>query len=407
MGKTSIEWTDHSWPVVNGCRRKSAGCTNCYAERLISTRLSKTPKYGGLAVFTEGGPRWSGEARLWSKDLEMPIRLRKSAKIFVADMGDLFYEGVPFEVIDRVMAVVLICRWQEFPKHTFQFLTKRPERMAEYFAAKRYAEVARAAAQRTEDGDGWYEMVFWKLEKQGFVDPGIWLGVSVEDQETVDERIPILLKTPAAVRFVSAEPLLERIDLQFDCGHETNGPEGWVDGPRPDWVILGAESGPGSRPCDPGWLEAIVKQGRASGVPIFCKQLGSRVFAPWKVEWASRIDGSFDAFSNDRVGVKGTDLATVWPNGTWHTWDANGIGGENDTEPTVELAKAAALEALQRQHVRPIKGWARHAHMLRDRKGGDMSEWPEQLRVRQFPTQVNQPDTYTDPSSVDAPGAVT
>jgi protein gp37 len=126
---TPIEWTDHSWPVLNGCRRKSEGCRNCYAERLISTRLRNMPKYKGLAVYSEGGPRWTGASRLWVPDLVMPLKLRKPSKIFVADMGDLFFEENSFEDIAAIFGVMAAC-----PQHTFQVLTKRPERAAEWFA---------------------------------------------------------------------------------------------------------------------------------------------------------------------------------------------------------------------------------------------------------------------------------
>ena len=151
MGKTSIEWTDVSWPVINGCRRVSRGCENCYAERLAATRLAHLPKYQGLAVIKRGPPKvlrrdfadgsvglrqvdgkarpqWTGEARLWAKDLDMPLRLRKPSRIFVCDMGDLFYEEVPDEQIAAVFGVMAAC-----PQHTFQVLTKRPERMREWF----------------------------------------------------------------------------------------------------------------------------------------------------------------------------------------------------------------------------------------------------------------------------------
>ena len=134
MGKTSIEWTDHSWPIINGCRRISPGCGGargvggCYAERLISTRLSKTKKYGGLARFGKNGPQWTGATRLWLPDLDMPIRLRKPSRIFVADMGDLFYEAVTNEEIAAVFGVMAAAS-----HHTFQVLTKRATRMREWF----------------------------------------------------------------------------------------------------------------------------------------------------------------------------------------------------------------------------------------------------------------------------------
>lgn len=132
MNKTSIAWTDYSWPIVNGCRRVSSGCGGsdgggCYAERLAATRLAHTPKYEGLSRMTPSGPRWTGETRLWEPDLLAPLRLKKPSRIFVADMGDLFYEGVSDETIDRVFAVMALAK-----RHQFQLLTKRPQRMRAY-----------------------------------------------------------------------------------------------------------------------------------------------------------------------------------------------------------------------------------------------------------------------------------
>lgn len=411
MPKTAIEWCDYSWPVLNGCRRKSEGCRNCYAERLAATRLRNTAKYKGLAMYTEGGPRWTGAPRLWLPDLAMPLKLRKPSRIFVADMGDLFFEENSFEDIAAVFGVMAAA-----PRHTFQVLTKRPERAAEWFAWVAALETHLRAfprapklecAMRAQNliGQHWTvpNVSEWPL-------PNVWVGVSVEDQKTADERIPLLLQLPAAVRFASAEPLLGRIDLraipanyavtQGDMLDSLSGCE-WYDqdtpygrarplepasnGPRVDQVIVGGESGPGARPFDAEWARALVQQCADAGVAAFVKQLGGNHFAPWKVQWSKQPDGALNAYFIGPDSVVHMDLATVWPNGVWHTWDANGIGGENASEPTVELAKREALAALQRQHIRPIKGWARHPHMLENRKGSDMAEWPEDLRVRQFP----------------------
>jgi protein gp37 len=331
---TSIEWTDASWPIVNGCRRVSAGCENCYAERLTATRLRHTPKYASLAHMRNGKPRWSGESRLWLPHLDWPLRWTKPRKVFVADMGDLFYEGVSNEDIAAVFGVMAACY-----QHTFQVLTKRPERMRAWF---RWYEGESGAgcspyAGAVEATNRGVDIDALGLADERWPLPNVWLGVSVEDQATADERIPWLLETPAALRFVSAEPLLGEIDFErvpldpsrpdtlrgiynplVGGGAETETP--W----RIDWTIVGGESGPGARRFECDWARRIIRQCRKAGVPCFVKQLGLRASDP-----------------------------------------VNGVAGAGLSIP----AEAAALVALR----------------LRDRKGGDMGEWPFDLRVRQFP----------------------
>lgn len=287
MPKTSIEWTDVSWPVVNGCRRISPGCGGksgeggCYAERLAATRLSKTDKYRGLAVYGQNGPRWTGESRLWVKDLDMPLRLKKPSRIFVADMGDLFYERVTNEEIAAVFGVMAAAS-----RHTFQVLTKRPERMAEWFEwiGEYRPQGARSACRVSAS----YCLGNRPVETEPFGQqwplPNVHIGVSVEDQKRADERIPLLLQTPAALRFLSVEPLLEPVQLRqewllgkflpkgIDCGA--------IRGPKVNWLVVGGESGPGSRPCNVEWIRSIVRQCQDAGTPVFVKQLGARAVGP-------------------------------------------------------------------------------------------------------------------------------
>lgn len=260
---TNIEWTDTTWPIVNGCRRKSAGCQNCYSERLTATRLKHMPKYKGLAVMTSGGPRYTGETRLWLPDLGLPLKLRKPQRIFVANMGDLFFSGVSDADIDAVFGVMAVCSHL-----TFQVLSKRPERMLRWF--ERATHEGCVAELLTRDvplsskngrrdrlatmGAGWP----WPL-------PNVHVGVSVEDQETADERIPLLLQVPAAVHWISAEPLLGPIDF-----HDWLGPH-----PKCSWLVGGSESGPGARPMDHAWLSDIIAQCRRSGARPFTKQIAT------------------------------------------------------------------------------------------------------------------------------------
>jgi len=249
MGKTSIEWTDCAWPIVTGCTRVSEGCRHCYSERLTATRLKNVPAYKGLATMKHGDPRWTGEIRLNKKVLEDPLHWKKPRRIFVSQMSDLFHEAIPDEFILDIVRVMAAAHW-----HTYQILTKRPERMHALLV-------------------GWYE--------KSIALPNLWLGVSCEDQPTADERIPLLLQTPAAVRFVSVEPMLGPIDLQISA---FNGADSILflscqslEGLH--WVIVGGESGPGARPMQEEWARSVMQQCKAGGVPFFMKQ-GSKANWP-------------------------------------------------------------------------------------------------------------------------------
>jgi protein gp37 len=401
MTETRIEWTRNAdgspgktWNPVRGCARVSPGCEHCYAERQAHRFSGRDKPYAGLTVLGKHGPRWSGKARFVPEMLGAPLHWRAPQRVFVNSMADLWHDDITDAQIAEVFAVMAAC-----PHHTFQVLTKRPKRMLQWFRSGAEELTIDAGEQLAADMQ-WchaHEGEHWPL-------PNLWLGVSCEDQERADERIPLLLQTPAALRFVSAEPLLGPVDLGrylkptlvAHDGERLQHPDprvpfaggSWEWGLN--WVIVGGESGPGARACDTGWVRSIVAWCNEAKVSCFVKQLGGHVFAPWKTRWHERLDGSFDLFSPDRVGVKGTNLATVWPNGTWHTWDAVGTGGENSVEASVDAAKSEAIAALCRQHASPIKGWSRHKHMLVDRKGGDPSEWPADLRVRQWPGEIGR-----------------
>ena len=246
-----IEWCDATWNPVTGCSVVSPGCTNCYAMRLAGTRLKHEPSREGLTQDTKAGPVWTGQVRFNEQWLDQPLRWKRGRRIFVCAHGDLFAEGVPDEWIDKVFAVMALAA-----QHTFLVLTKRAARMREYCSdAQTPFRVARAGKQWAIGST-----IEWPLAN-------CWEGVSVEDQARADERIPLLRDTPAAKRFISAEPLLSGIELW-----------GWT--PHLDWVIAGGESGPGARPMHPDWARSLRDQCQAAGVPFFFKQMTKKAPIP-------------------------------------------------------------------------------------------------------------------------------
>lgn len=363
--RTSIEWTQGpdgamgvTWNPAIGCSRVSPGCENCWAEKMAA-RLSRNPgapeAYRGVAHVgqrTGWHAKWSGTTALVESALDAPLRWRKPRRVAVALMGDLFHESRSDEDIAAVFGVMAAA-----PQHTFQVLTKRAARMLAWFEW----------VESRTDGDALDEVHF---QAQGYFYepmppdderltrtiarglawplPNVWLGVSVEDQARAEERIPNLLACPAAVRWVSAEPLLGPLDLgawlpvvtddgcsrcgcagdardsASDPAHAT--PRGHLCPPGFDrehigWVVVGGESGPKARPFRIKWARALIEQCARAGTPCFMKQLGANL--------------GYDQHTN--------------------------------------------------------LGRGRHAHdedrtyVIRDPKGGDPAEWPEDLRVRQFP----------------------
>lgn len=261
-----IEWTDATWNPITGCSVVSPGCTNCYAMRLAGTRLRHHPSRAGLTIDSKAGPVWSGQVRLNTKWLDQPLKWKCPRMIFVCAHGDLFHEEVPDEWIDLIFAVMALA-----PQHTFQVLTKRAERMREYMQphSRRRADSLGEKVMRL-GYTGPLEALRWPL-------PNVWLGVSVEDQKRADERIPQLLWTPAAVRFLSCEPLVGPVDfhktgasLPEAASFRRHLPLLFVD-----WVIAGGESGPGARPMHPAWVRLLRDQCARAGVPFFFKQWGA------------------------------------------------------------------------------------------------------------------------------------
>lgn len=224
MGKTTIGWTDETWNPVTGCTKVSAGCKHCYAERLM-------PRLG--QAFSE--------IRLHPDRLDAPRRWRGPRRVFVNSMSDLFHERVPASFIIECFEAMAAC-----PQHTFQILTKRPERVESVL----YGEEGK-----------------WYLGGGDWL-PNVWLGFSAEDQPTYDARLACFAMRPgeqcawsyAIHLFVSAEPLLGPIQLFARSDRQ------------PQWVIVGGESGAHARPCDIAWIRSVVEQCRAAGVPCFVKQ---------------------------------------------------------------------------------------------------------------------------------------
>lgn len=237
MANTKISWCDKVWNPVTGCTKVSEGCRNCYAE-VMAKRLRAM-----------GQPHYANGFKVTCHEdaLDMPLHWRKPARIFVNSMSDLFHKDVPLKFIVEVFDTIAHC-----PQHTFMILTKRPERAREFWT--------------------WLGKIPYK---------NVWLGVSVENQRAADERIPLLIRTPAAVRFLSCEPLLEGIILQGNGEYDDKSVmvnrqylHGTTGDERINWVIVGGESGPHCRPMNPDWARILRDQCKAADVPFFFKQTG-------------------------------------------------------------------------------------------------------------------------------------
>ncbi len=231
--KSKIEWTDATWNPIRGCSVVSEGCRNCYAMQVAARFSGKGQAYADLAYRNESGAHWTGEVRLIEEHLGDPLRWKRPRMIFVNSMSDLFHEGISDRSIFAIFDVMYNAK-----QHVFQILTKRPQRMLKVISNSMYLTNAPLS--------------------------NVWLGVSVEDQKTADERIPLLMQTPAAVRWISAEPLLGLIDFE-----SVPTMEGSID-----WVVVGGESGPSARPMHPDWARSLRDQCVAADVPFFFKQWG-------------------------------------------------------------------------------------------------------------------------------------
>lgn len=342
---TAIEWTDRTWNPVTGCTKVSEGCRHCYAEvmakRTFGRLYADVPSEHG-----EGGhfrTRRFTDVHCHDDRLDAPLHWRKPSRVFVNSMSDLFHPDVPDEFIDRVFAVMALT-----PQHTYQVLTKRPERMRAYMESR----------TRPESFHWRMHAILDNAESQTPTPdvpkplPNVWLGTSIEDQPTADKRIPELLATQAGVRFVSYEPALGPVD--FERGGWSfleplrpppGNKRGWERGL--DWVIVGGESGPKARPCNVAWIRSSVEQCKAAGVPCFVKQLGANV-----------RDRNDAGFSGDFDGS-----GTAWP-------------VQHEIDDRIESNLDGTRDGYQGA---PVRIHCRHP------KGGDPAEWPEDLRVREWP----------------------
>ncbi|MFD7109108.1 phage Gp37/Gp68 family protein [Streptomyces microflavus] len=296
---SKIEWTEQTWNPTTGCDRISPGCDNCYAL----TMAKRLKGMGSAKYQTDGDPRTSGPGfgiTTHPDTLTEPLRWKKPRKVFVNSMSDLFHARVPRDFLAQVFAVMAAT-----PQHTYQILTKRPERAArilgggckcghpngEHFrASMEWAATSHSPTYVPGLEHGIYHRSGWPL-------PNVWIGTSVENQKYADLRIPALLKTPAAVRFLSCEPMVGPVNLGnalrsdlyrcscgtwerdgeqhprcADCGHSWSSKPG---NSAIDWVIIGGESGPGARPFQPDWATSLIEDSRAAGAAPFVKQLGT------------------------------------------------------------------------------------------------------------------------------------
>lgn len=338
MSKSNIEWTQETWNPLAGCSRKSIGCQNCYAEKMTK-RLEAmgVEKYQGL--LNDHG-RFNGNVRFDRDALMIPLKRKKPTTYFVNSMSDWCHENVSDDWRDQMLAIAALT-----PQHTYQYLTKRADRMQEYLAdpytRERIVDAIYLVTPRSKVVATFFDLYNRRVVHK--IDPhtdreieclnvwplkNVWMGVSVEDQLAANVRIPLLLQTPAAVRFLSVEPLLEYVWIKNE----------WLE--KLDWIIVGGESGANARPFDLDWIRPLIRQCKAANVPVFVKQLGGHVLC--------RNDNGFEGETDE-----------AWPDGTAYQDNPSGYREDYQGAPV---------------RVR-----------LKDKKGGDMNEWPLDLRIREMP----------------------
>jgi protein gp37 len=262
MGK--ILWTDATWNPVVGCSHVSAGCQNCYAERQ-AVRLARmhAPALEKYRLVVRDN-QWSGAACADAAALTKPLTWRRPRRIFVCSMGDLFHHGVSRCTINTLFAIMALA-----PQHTYQVLTKRPSRAYQYLSdpharervIMRAGQIAWTQWHITADTKALRDAIQWPM-------PHVWLGVSAENQLLARERITTLLHCPAALRWVSVEPMLGPVNLAPWL------PSVETLGPSLDWVVCGGESGPHARPLHPDWVRRLRDDCKRAAVPFLLKQWG-------------------------------------------------------------------------------------------------------------------------------------
>jgi protein gp37 len=288
--RSKIEWTDATWNPVTGCTKVSPGCDHCYAETLAE-RFRGTPGH-----YYEHG----FDLQLRPDKLDQPLRWKRPRRVFVNSMSDLFHADIPDEYIAKVFAVMALA-----PQHTFQVLTKRPGRMRSlmsipwfHLAVEQEATYIHEVRKDGQPRFVWVNSLAWPL-------PNVWLGVSAEDQKWANIRIPVLSVTPAAVRFVSMEPLLGPIDCSS-----------WLyNRRRLSWVICGGESGRGARPMHPDWVRTIRDQCQSAEVAFHFKQWGEWAPADHRSSRAAWVLAETGATSPATVSSNGAEPVRWGPYG--------------------------------------------------------------------------------------------
>lgn len=270
MGKSSIEWTDETWNPVTGCTKVSQGCKHCYAERTWPRLAAPGQPYAGRP-FTD--------IQIHENRADLPFRWVKPRRVFVNSMSDLFHEQIPTEFIDRLLAVM----WMT-PMHTYQVLTKRPERMRAYLQNPELGQRLQRWARLLQD-----RMLVDVAIDTDAPAKHIWWGVSAENAETLDQRAEILMEVPAAVRFVSLEPLLGSVweALRWIFRRAEKHPNLYG---KPDWIIVGCESGPMRRLCPDSWMLEVITVCRSAEVPVFVKQVSiGNYVSHYPEEWPDAL----------------------------------------------------------------------------------------------------------------------
>lgn len=292
--KTEISWTESTWNPITGCSYESPGCRDCYAATLAGTRLKNHPSRAGLTHASAGGPVWTGEVRFNEGWLDQPLQWKRPRMIFVVAHGDLFHPKVPDSWIDRVWARMAIAHW-----HTFQVLTKRIDRAARYLSDPALAErIAAICVSELTGKAPFAETVTSAKVRYRLPLPNVWVGTSIERQQEAVPRLAALREVPAAVRWVSAEPMLGPLQMFYvdedagalrgpgveisgarTVGSPDNPPEG-IDTSQPfvDWVVCGGEnaktrSARRKRSFDLAWARDLRDQCKLASVPFYMKQI--------------------------------------------------------------------------------------------------------------------------------------